>query len=89
MSATLKSWKVNEKQTPEEKKKRECLYCEMNLSAGRDGAHCIDYSAFFFFFFSSIRFSDEFHVVIMMFLMKPVRIMKVETDESANKYSNL
>lgn len=48
MSATLKSWKVNEKQTPEEKKKKECLYCEMNLSAGRDGAHCIDYSAFFF-----------------------------------------
>lgn len=44
---------------------------------------------FFFFFFSSIRFSDEFHVVIMMFLMKPVRIMKVETDESANKHSNL
>lgn len=59
----------------------------MNLSAGRDGAHCIDYSVFCFF--SSIRFSDEFHVVIMMFLMKPVRIMKVETDESANKHSNL
>lgn len=69
------------------KKKKECLYCEMNLSAGRDGAHCIDYSVFCFF--SSIRFSDEFHVVIMMFLMKPVRIMKVETDESANKHSNL
>ena len=46
MSATLKSWKVNEKQTPE--KKKECLYCEMNLSGGRDGAHCIDYSSFFF-----------------------------------------
>ena len=41
------------------------------------------------FFFFSIRFSDEFHVVIMMFLMKPVRIMKVGTDESANKHSNL
>lgn len=40
-------WKANTRG----KKKKECLYCEMNLSAGRDGAHCIDYSAFFFFFF--------------------------------------
>lgn len=37
-------WKANTR----EKNKKECLYCEMNLSAGRDGAHCIDYSAFFF-----------------------------------------
>lgn len=41
------------------------------------------------FFFPSIGFSNEFHVVIMMFLMKPVRIMKVKTDESTNKHSNL
>lgn len=74
-------WKANTRE------KKECLYCEMNLSAGRDGAHCIDYSAFFFF--PSIGFSNEFHVVIMMFLMKPVRIMKVKTDESTNKHSNL